>query len=285
MISTESPPTTSEQLLAEISREFSTLSRQLKAIANYVETHREHLGIEGIQQVANACDVQPSAVVRFAKHFGFSGFTEMQKLFRAAISQQIAPARNYQDRIQDVIREGGALASTDIVHQFLAGSIAGMQQLQTDLVADRVELAVDLLARADSVWLIGMRRSFPVAAYLEYAMQQTGKRALLLSGVGGMQEVQLRSLRKDDVMLAISFAPYAQETLDAAQIAQARGARLIAITDSRMSPLAQVAEVVLTVQENSPLGFRSLTNTLGLAQGLFIALAYRLELSAGKPAF
>jgi len=58
----------------------------------------------------------------------------------------------------------------------------------------------------------------------------------------------------------------------------ARGARLIAITDSRMSPLAAQAQAVLLVEESSTFGFRALTNVMALAQGLFIALAYRLEL-------
>ena len=58
-----------------------------------------------------------------------------------------------------------------------------------------------------------------------------------------------------------------------------RGARVIAITDSRMSPLAREAEVTLMVQDSETFGFRALTATMGLAQSLFVALAYRLELS------
>ncbi|MCM3755531.1 SIS domain-containing protein, partial [Bacillus licheniformis] len=64
-----------------------------------------------------------------------------------------------------------------------------------------------------------------------------------------------------------------------AQQAAQRGARLIAITDSRMSPLAREAEVTLMVQDSATFGFRALTATMGLAQSLFVALAYRLELS------
>ena len=272
------PPTTAEQLLTEISGQFSTLSRQLKVIGRYVETHREHLGIEGIQGVAAACDVQPSAVVRFAKHFGFSGFSEMQKLFRTAISQQIAPGRNYQARIRDVIQVGAPLGSIEIAQEFLSGSIAGMQQLIGTLERNDLDQAIDLLAGADAIWLVGMRRSFPVAAYLDYALQHTDKRVVLVGGLGGMQEGQLRSLRAGEVMLAISFAPYAQETLEVVRSARNRGARVIAITDSRLGPLGEQADAILTVQESAPFGFRSLTGVLGLAQSLFIALAYRLEL-------
>lgn len=280
MNATTLPQVSAEQLLHDISAQYASLSRQLKLIGKYVETHREHLAIEGIQEVAAACGVQPSAVVRFAKHFGFSGFTEMQKLFRNAISEQIAPGRNYQARIRDAIKVNEPLASTDIARQFLDGSIAGMQELRGTLDRSDFDQAVDLLAAADSIWLVGMRRSFSIASYLDYALQHTDKRVVMVGALGGMQEGQLRSLRKDDVLLAISFAPYAPETLAVVETARQRGARVIAFTDSRMSPLAEHARAVLCVQENTSFGFRSLTSAIGLAQSLFIALAYRLELEA-----
>jgi len=79
-------------------------------------------------------------------------------------------------------------------------------------------------------------------------------------------------------MVAISYATYADKTLLAARLACDRDAKLIALTDSRMSPLAADAAVTLLVSESSTFGFRSLTNTMALVQSLFIALAYRLEL-------
>lgn len=270
---------TVEQLLKRISQEYEGLSKQLKVIARHVEQHRDHLGLEGIQEVAAQCGVQPSAVVRFAKHFGFTGYTELQRIFRDGLSRQIAPSRNYKTRIREVIESGaGGLSAVEIAHEFLGGSIAGMQELQNSLSAPHFKKAVDLLESTDVIWICGSRRSFPVAAYLDYALQHTDKRIMLVSGLGSMHEGQTRSVRRGDVLIAISFSPYAEETVTVAQQAVQRGARLIAITDSRMSPLARDAQVALVVQDNSTFGFRSLTSTMGLAQGLFIALAYRLEL-------
>lgn len=272
-------PASVEALLRLIAAEFDGLSRQLKVIARHIEQNRDHLGLEGIQDVARACDVQPSAVVRFAKHFGFSGFTEMQRLFRDAIVQKAALGRDYQARIRKVIESGErTLQPVEIAQEFLAGSIAGMQQLREGLDAAALDRAVTLLARADVVWIAGARRSFPVAAYLNYALQHTDKRVGLFSGVGGMLEGQLRSVRRGDVVIAISFASYAEETTAVVNEARRRGAHIIAITDSRLSPLARGAHALLLVQDTSVFGFRSLTSTMGLAQSLFIALAYRLEL-------
>jgi DNA-binding MurR/RpiR family transcriptional regulator len=154
-----------------------------------------------------------------------------------------------------------------------------MQELESSLDASAFKKAVDLLAASDCIWIAASRRSFSVAAYLDYALQHTDKRICLLSGLGSMHQGQVRSVRKGDVMLAISFSPYAEETLAVAKAAVERGAKLVALSDSRMSPLAKLAHVTLVVQDNSTLGFRSLSSTMGLAQSLFIALAYTLELA------
>lgn len=268
-----------EQLIKHISSDYEALSKQLKVIARHVEQHRDHIGLDGIQEVARQCNVQPSAVVRFAKHFGYSGFTEMQAIFREGISRQLAPSRNYKTRIRDIIESGtGSLSSVEIANEYLAGSLAGMQELQSSMHAPTFKKAVDLLAESDCIWITASRRSFPIAVYLDYALQHTDKRIGLVSSMGSMQLGQMRSVRKNDVIIAISFSPYAEETISVAKLAVDRGAKLIAITDSRMSPLAKLAQVALIVQDNSTFGFRSLTSTMGLAQSLFIALAYTLEL-------
>lgn len=276
----ESPPPASEEaLIKAIARDFELLSRQLKAIARHVEQHRSQLGIQSIQEVAKDCAVQPSAVVRFAKHFGFSGFTAMQKLFRDGLAQQISPSRNYQSRIRQAIESGARdLSSAEIAHALIGGGIAGMEELQRSLQEPAFEESVKLLAAAETIWLMASRRSFAVSTYLAYALQHTNKRVQHITSMGSMQDGQLRGLRGGDVLIAISFAPYAEETQSIVQQAHERGARIIAITDSRLSPVARLATCSLLVQETSVFGFRALTNSMAVAQSLFMALAYRLEL-------
>jgi DNA-binding MurR/RpiR family transcriptional regulator len=240
----QSETATVDQLLRRITGEYEGLSKQLKVIARYIEEHRGHLGLEGIQSVATQCNVQPSAVVRFAKHFGFSGFSEMQALFREGLTRQLAPNRNYRKRIRDAIDAGaGNLSSVDIAQEFFGGSIAAMQELQGSLDATAFKKAVDLLVEADTVWVAASRRSFPVAVYMDYALQHTDKRVSLVSAAGSMQLGQV-----------------------------------LVITDTRMNPLARMAQIALVVHDNSTLGFRSLTSSMALAQSLFVALAYKTEL-------
>ncbi|MEN9396154.1 MAG: hypothetical protein RLZ81_684 [Pseudomonadota bacterium] len=278
-MSTRPSMTTAEDLRSRIATEYESLSVQLKKIARYVDEHGDHIGLDGIQEMASRCGVQPSAVIRFAKHFGFSGFSEMQSLFREGISRQIAPTRNYQTRIREAIESGSRrLTNAEIAHEFMAGSLGAMQELQQQLDEQAFEAAVKLLVDTDCIWIAAARRSFPVAAYLDYALQHTEKRVNMVSGVGSMYMGQVRSVRAGDVMIAISFAPYAEETLACVEIAKERGALILAITDSRMCQLTRKADIAMIVKDNATFGFRALTSTMGLAQSLFIALAYQLEL-------
>lgn len=273
------PYTTVAQFLSDISQQYPSLSRQLKAVGRYIEQNRDHVALDRIQDMAERCLAQPSAIVRFAKHFGFSGFTDMQQLFRDGMTQQIAPGRSYQDRIRDLIESTPEkLSLSTLSHEVIGGGIASLEALSRDLDPRAFDAAVSLLEEAPAVWIVASRRSFPVGAYLAYALQHTSKAVHWMSGVGHMQEGQLRGLGARDVMIAISFIPYADETVATVTEAVARGARVIAISDSQMSPIAQAATATLVVQESSTFGFRSLTSTMSLVQSLFIALAYKLEL-------
>ena len=259
---------------------FEALSRQLKAIGRHVEMQGDRLAFDGIQATAEQCGVQPSAVVRFAKHFGFSGYSELQALFRADAARQLSAQHDYQDRIRGLIASGNEpRSSARLAHEVIEGSIESLQALQRGLPPEQFEAAVDLMLDAPSLWLAASRRAFPVGAYLAYALQHTEKPVHGLHGLGAMQKGELRALSPGDVMLAVSFEPYAPETLEVVDAALARGARLLALTDSQLSPLASRATVTLLAQDAATFGFRSLTSTLTLAQSLFLALAYRMELA------
>ncbi len=270
---------TVDELMQQVAAQYHSLSRQLKVIATYVEQHKTSLMLERISDIAEQCQVQPSAIVRFAKHFGFSGFSEMQAVFRAAYTAQAIPSRNYQRRIRKLIESKPTrVTSGALAHEFIESSRAGLDELLAGFDEEQFEAAVKLLLKADNIYVIGVRRSFPIANHLAYALQHTNKRVHLISGAGGMFREEVRSIDKQDVLVAISFTPYGQETQACVRLAHHRQARTLVITDSQLSPLARHASVLLKVKESSAFSFRSLTNAMCLSQALFIALAYRMEL-------
>ena len=271
---------TVDELIGKIAAAYESLPRQLKSIAGYIEQHRSSVMVDRVSDIAQACNVHPSAVVRFSKHFGFSGFSEMQAIFRQAYTEQVAPIQSYQQRVRKLITNSRArLRGSDIAREFIDGSRHGLDELASGLDTDAFNEALDLLVKAKAIYIAGVRRSFAAASYLAYALQHTRKRVILAPGLGGMHREQISSIRKGDALVAISFLPYGKETQYCVRMAHHNRAGTLIITDSQMSPLARFASVLLTVREGNAFGFRSLTNTMCLCQALFISLAYKLELN------
>ncbi len=270
---------TADQLMQRISEEYEGLSKQLKVIAKYIEEHRNTLVLERITDIAQACEVQPSAIVRFAQRFGFSGFSDMQALFRDSFAPVQSNVNNYQKRIRTVIAsQNTPLSNTELTQSFLSACQQGLEELSQSLDPAAIDAAVELLYKAENIYVVGVRRMFPIASYVCYALQHTQKRVHLISGLGGMYHDQVRSIRENDLMIAISFQPYGRETRYCARVAAQNKAKLLVISDSKMSPLARNASTVLTVKEGTAFAFRSMSSTISLCQALFIALSYRLEL-------
>ena len=271
---------TVDELIGKIAAAYESLPRQLKSIAGYIEQHRSSVMVDRVSDIAQACNAHPSAVVRFSKHFGFSGFSEMQAIFRQAYTEQVAPIQSYQQRVRKLITNSRArLRGSDIAREFIDGSRHGLDELASGLDTDAFNEALDLLVKAKAIYIAGVRRSFAAASYLAYALQHTRKRVILAPGLGGMHREQISSIRKGDALVAISFLPYGKETQYCVRMAHHNRASTLIITDSQMSPLARFASVLLTVREGNAFGFRSLTNTMCLCQALFISLAYKLELN------
>ena len=116
--------------------------------------------------------------------------------------------------------------------------------------------AVELLARGR-----GHPRHRPAArfrgrAYLGYAFGQLGTRTHLIDGVGGMTQHQANHMAPRDALVAISFAPYAPETMAVAQRrAPSAARRSSSLTDGPLSPLLPMARVAFEIEDAELAGF------------------------------
>lgn len=278
-----SPPINAERLLQLITDEYDSLPRQLKRIASYMSQQSDRIMVDRISDIARECEVHPSAIVRFSQRFGFSGFSEMQALFRTAYTHKASPVQNYQQRIRSMIANQSQQASDgELARECIDATRSGIERLGRELDDVAFEKAVDLIVNADNIHVVGVRRSFAVADYLVYNLQHTQKRIHLVSGLGGSYREQMRSVRSGDLVIAISFTPYAKETQHCLRYARQQQANTLVLTDSHLSPLAKNANSLLLVNEGSALAFRSLSATLCLCQALFVAVAYRLELNVDE---
>lgn len=214
----------------------------------------DYIYLERIQDIAQRCGAQPSAIVRFAKHFGFNGFHDLKQAFLVDFWRTAGVhGHAYRERVRQLVQRDGNEPTNcaEVAFAFMDGACNSVKHLQRDIQADAIKTAVAHLASAHVLWVVGARRAYPVASYLAYAMQSLPKPIQLVNFTGAMQEGQLRGLRAHDALIAISFAPYAEETVHAAQVAHTLGVPVVAITDAENSPLIPEARVSLLVHEST----------------------------------
>ncbi len=276
-------PASAEELRAAILERYESLSKRLQQIARYVLDEPNEMALETLAVISERCGVQPSAIVRFAKTFGYPGASQMQRLFRDGLLSGHA-GLGYGERVRHFNEavakkpEGGA----DVLAEFVEGNTLALQNLgQTVSEADMAK-AVALIDQAETVYVAGFRRSFPVASYLAYSLQQANKRTLFIDGVAGLTKQQVQTIGPKDLLIAVSYHPYAEETVMAVEMAGQRGARILSISDSLVSPIAKQAELVLHVRESEVRTFRSLAASICLAQALVIGFAFEAGRDKGK---
>ncbi len=253
------------------------LPKRLIQVADFAVEHPQEIAFGRVADLAAQAGVQPSTLVRFAQTLGYAGFSDLQAVFRAHARQRWP---DYRERLQtlasdqagDGLEGGSGSDPSALLHGFLHAARVSIDHLEQTIDHAALAQAVAVLARARTICLLGVRRVYPVVVYLNYALQTLGARCELADHAGGMARRQVELLGTDDAVLAVSFTPYASETLELARSAAAAGVPVVAITDSPFSPLAQLARVWMEVAETDLGGFRSLSATLALATALSVAL-------------
>jgi len=259
-----------KQRLVEIE---PSLPKRLKQTAAFALQNPDEIALGTASGVARRAEVQASTLVRFAQALGFAGFTDLQGVFRTHLRNRWP---EYPERLKALHeRSPDPGDPMSLLAGFSDSAARSVAALRAHMDAEALEAAVDLLARARAVFLLAQRRSFCVAHYLAYAFAQLGAPALLVDDVGGLGREQLAAAGQDDAALAISFAPYSPITLALVETARARKAKIVAITDSALSPLAALADRRLEVVESDFGAFRSLSATFCLAMTLAVAVAER----------
>lgn len=260
------PPASVDEFRARLSEILDDLPRRLRQCADHIAANTDRIAVSTVAELAAGADVPPSAVMRFCQILGFSGFSEMQRLFREAYSPGWP---DYSTRLKN-LKEEGAGSPSALLAEFIEAGRQSLEALAKSADEGALQHAVGVLSGADTVHVVGLRRAFPVASYLAYVFEKMSVPAMLHDGVGKLDH--RFALRPNDAVLAITFAPYSEETLTLAQDARARGLPVVALTDKMTSPLVRFSDAIITVPEVDFGAFRSLSATIAMAISLAVAV-------------
>ena len=263
------PPASIEEFQKRLVVVSANLPKRLKQCADFVAGNTDRISISTVAELSEAAGVQPSAFMRFCQEMGFSGYSQMQRLFR---EDQARGWPDYATRL-DNMRARGSDTPSALLAEFVEAGRRSLEKMTNSVDISQLEQAADLLSRAPMIHTIGLNRAYPVAAYFAYAFEKMEVPVFLHDLVGKLDHRQ--AIRGGDVLIAISFAPYSEETLDLVQHALAQGCGVVSISDAINSPLCRKGTTSLIVSEIDVGAFRALSATLSLATALSVAVGSR----------
>jgi len=276
------PPRDFDSLRATILERRQTLPKRIAQVAAHALDNPDDIAFGTAASIAASAGVQPSTLIRFAQLLGFDGFTSMQAVFRERLRERTS---SYDERL--LALRGKAAAGTGhraVFDGFVAAATTSLQDVSRSIDDARLEQAVSLLAKADTIYVLARRRSYPVASYIAYALGKLKIRTQLIESAAGMEAEMTGFAGAGDAAIVVSFSPYAPATVEQTGILARQGVPVVAITDSAFSPLADFADIWFEVAEADFAGFRSLAASMALAMALCIGVAEKRHVRAGRQA-
>lgn len=261
-----------ETITNRIAAELGRLPATLQAAGRYVLENPRDVALLSMREQARQAGLQPATMTRFAKRIGLKGYDSV----RAAHAERI--------------RSGGlgfaGKAGAQVKHQQLKGDRAlaaemadalarQVAQLAEPETLDQIAAAAERLHTARRIFCLGLRSCHAIAWHLHYICSLFTDRTTLLDHVAGVGTDPIRAANSRDVLIVATVKPYTRATLDVARYAAVRGVTVIAITDSKASPLVEFAQHTLFITTHSPSFFHTMTPAFALGEMLATLAAGR----------
>jgi DNA-binding MurR/RpiR family transcriptional regulator len=261
-----------KQLLVEMTAGFDELSPQLKEAARWVIDHPADVALLTMREQARRAGIPPATLTRLAQRFKLKGYDEIRRLSAEAVRER---PDSYRGRAEELLQRRDSEGDAALIQDIFSSLSRHLQELSKPVVVDRFRAAADIIAKSRRVFCLGLRSTFSVAYSFHYARALFGAESVLVDGPGGIATDALRTIGPADVLLAISVKPYTRQTLQAVRYADKRGARVIAVTDSEVSPLATLARETLVVGTDTPSFFHTMAPAFAAIECLTALVAAR----------
>jgi DNA-binding MurR/RpiR family transcriptional regulator len=258
-------PITFDQLAATIRERFSALSPQFQAAAAFLLDNPDEVAVLSMRKLAERANVQPAAMVRLAQLLGFAGWNDLREIFVGRVRTR---PEALTSRARTLVKGG----TGDTLSHAIAQAQAHNLELTMAQNAAHIGDVAKTLRKAPHVHIAGFRSCYPAAFGLLYGYRLFRSSVSLVNGEAGTLDMQLRAIEKKHATVIVSFAPYSAEAVRVAQTTIERGGKLIAITDSAVSPIALHAHHTLLFSHASPSFFPSLVAASAVAEMLVAQL-------------
>lgn len=256
-------------LAVRIQNKMDDFSKGQKRIAKFIEEHYDKVAFMTASKLGATVGVSESTVVRFATEIGYSGYPQLQEAMQEMI-------RNKLTSVQRIEVTAGRIGDADILDSVFDQDIDVIRRTMEETSHDDFYRAVDAIISSRKIYILGARSALALATFLSYYFNLLFDNVFLVQSTseGEIFEQMIR-IDKDDAVVGISFPRYSRKVVKAMSFAHSRGAKVVAITDSTLSPLARAADYLLLARSDIATIVDSLCAPLSLINALIVATALK----------
>lgn len=244
------------------------LSKGHKKLAQYISSNYDKAAFMTASKLGEKVGVSESTVVRFATEMGFKGYPELQKELQQMIKSKLTAVQR-MEVTSNLIGENNA------IKKVLNGDIELIRDTLESVSEAEFKKSVELINNAKKIYILGVRSSAALASFLYFYLNPVFENVILVDTASGSEMFEkMFRISEDDVCVSISFPRYSKQTINALRFINDRGSKIIAITDSAFSPIAEFADALLVAKSDMVSVVDSLVAPLSLINALIVALTF-----------
>lgn len=253
----------SGNVIEELRRRYDRLTHSQKRIAEYIVDHSQAVAFSTVDQMATQLDVNPSTIVRFCYRLGLNGFPDLQERMRQLVRGQLSRAG---DQVESE-PGSGHLQGTSFGAS-LSRDLQNLQRTVMGLSLEDLNSAVDQIVTARRVYVIAAHSTHSVAHYFSLVLSRLRGDTFNIVADEGVSGVRIAEISAQDCLVAFTFPRYAVMTQRVAQWARENDASIVAVTDTPISAVGQIANTVLLAASAGPGMQNSMIGPMAVANAL-----------------
>lgn len=266
----------SADILTLMQKKATSFSKGQRTLARYITESYDKAAFMTASRLGKTVGVSESTVVRFAVELGYNGYPEMQKAMQDMVMNRLTS-------VQRIEVASDRIGNQDVVTSVLQSDADKLRQTSEILDRNEFSNAVQAILNGKRIFVLGARSAAPLASFLGYYLQFMFSNVHLVT-VSGCSEMfeKVIDIDANDVVVAFSFPRYSAATAKGAQYCRSVGAKVIGITDSRLSPLGENSDYILQAKSDMVSLVDSIVAPLSVVNALLVALASGREHSLAK---
>ncbi|MBO2516379.1 MAG: N-acetylmannosamine kinase [Clostridiales bacterium] len=254
-----------KDLIGKLNLSGKRLSKGHRRIADYIEQHYDKAVFMTASVLGDHVGVSESTVVRFAMALGYDGYPEMQKALQEQVRHRLTSAQRFE-MSSDIDKK-------EVLSRVLKADMHNIRLTIDESSTEDFSKAVESILPARTIYVLGLRSAAPLSQFLGYYLHFMFDDVRVVAAASTDVFESIARIRKDDVLIGISFPRYSSRTIEAMRFARQNGATVIGISDGAMSPLTEHSDVCLCAHTDMASFVDSLVAPLSVINALLIALA------------